>query len=548
MAKQEEQKQKAGPETRQGQPTASGQPPVKTGTKTAPLPPEVETNDVSTTSDEPAVVTNKIRRRQFLIAGLGVTTTAAMLGGWLWTHTPHNAQKNSNAANSDKHVVRWNNAALQAIHHLQVPMPVAARALAIVHTCMYDAWAAYNPIALGTRLGKSLRQSTADQLPENAKQAISQAAYRALLDLFPTEQARFDQLMTSLGYNPSDRSIDIATPAGVGNVAAQAVLSFRHQDNSNQLGDIHPGAYSDYTNYRLVNTANVLKNPGFWQPLTLPDRQTSWQAQQFACAHWANVTPFAIISPLEFMPRPGPPRYPSERYSQQAQQILQYSANLTDEQKVIAEYWSTDPNQAQILERWFAFAQFISLRDGNTLDQNVRLFFSLANAMMDTSIACWATKRAYNSAYPITAVHYLFKGKQIRAWAGTGKDVQQVDGQYWLPYQPFTSIAPAFPEYCSEQSAFSAAAAEILRNSTGSDQLDTSYTQPAHSSTIEFNVPQNSVKLSWSTFSQASDQAGMAGRYSGTHFTQSDLDGRLLGNRVGKQVWLKAQSYINASL
>jgi hypothetical protein len=41
------------------------------------------------------------------------------------------------------------------------------------------------------------------------------------------------------------------------------------------------------------------------------------------------------------------------------------------------------------------------------------------------------------------------------------------------------------------------------------------------------------------------NQAGLSGRYSGTHFTWSDLGGRALGKQVGEQVWRKAQSYMN---
>ena len=53
--------------------------------------------------------------------------------------------------------------------------------------------------------------------------------------------------MNSLGYDPANTTEDTSTAAGVGNVAAAAVLDFRHKDGSNQLGDLNPGAYSDYT-------------------------------------------------------------------------------------------------------------------------------------------------------------------------------------------------------------------------------------------------------------------------------------------------------------
>ncbi|MDQ3261317.1 MAG: hypothetical protein M3Q00_11155, partial [Pseudomonadota bacterium] len=49
-------------------------------------------------------------------------------------------------------VIDWDNAALQAIRTTKPGPPIVARAMAIVHTGMYDAWAAYDPVAVGTRL------------------------------------------------------------------------------------------------------------------------------------------------------------------------------------------------------------------------------------------------------------------------------------------------------------------------------------------------------------------------------------------------------------
>jgi len=50
----------------------------------------------------------------------------------------------------DTTVVQWNNVALQAIRDTHPGPPMAARALAILHTCLYDAWVAYDPVAIGT--------------------------------------------------------------------------------------------------------------------------------------------------------------------------------------------------------------------------------------------------------------------------------------------------------------------------------------------------------------------------------------------------------------
>jgi hypothetical protein len=138
-------------------------------------------------------------------------------------------------------VVRWDQAALQGIRDSTLGPPMAARALAILHTCVYDAWAGYDPVAVGTRFGGALRCPAAERTAANKEQAISFAAYRAAVDLFPADRARFDALMAELGYDPADTTTDTGVPAGVGNVACQAVLDFRHHDGANQLGDLHPG-------------------------------------------------------------------------------------------------------------------------------------------------------------------------------------------------------------------------------------------------------------------------------------------------------------------
>jgi len=135
----------------------------------------------------------------------------------------------------------------------------------MTHTAIFDAWAAYDEFAEGTLFGSALRRPESERIVANKEKAISFAAYHVLADLFPTQQAAFDARMSSLGYDASDASLDPSTPSGVGNLAARALLIYRHSDGSNQLGDLHPGAYSDYTGYAAVN-------PPEGEPLVDPKR------------------------------------------------------------------------------------------------------------------------------------------------------------------------------------------------------------------------------------------------------------------------------------
>src|SRR4051794_32858250 len=166
----------------------------------------------------------------------------------------------------DPVAIGWNEAFLQAVRESKLGPPMVARALAIGHTCIYDAWAAYDARAVGTRLGGELRRPAAERTVTNKACAISFAAYRAGIDLFPgSKTSAFDPLMRELRYDPGDLSTDTTMATGIGNVAAQSVLDFRHRDGANQLGEETGGVpgvpYSDYTGYAPVNDPLDIRVP-----------------------------------------------------------------------------------------------------------------------------------------------------------------------------------------------------------------------------------------------------------------------------------------------
>lgn len=445
-------------------------------------------------------------------------------------------------------VVKWDQAALAAVRRTHLGPPMVARALAVAHTAMYDAWAAYDGRAVGTRLGGSLRRPSSERSEANKNQAVSYAAYRVLLDLFPSEQVSFDSLMTRLGFDPLDLSTDSSTPTGIGNVTATAVLNFRHQDGANQLGDLAPGAYSDYTGYQPVNDPYTIRDPNRWQPLLATDAQGVTTTQRFIAPHWGLVTPFALTSGAQFRPASVPNLYPSAGYTEQAQEILDFSAKLTDTQKSIVEYWADGPSTALPPGHWAVFAQWVSRRDHNGIDDDAKLFFAITNAMFDVSIAVWDCKRVFDYVRPITAIRFLMAGKDILAWGGPYQGTQLIRGERWQAYQTGAQPTPAFPEFSSGHSAFSSAAAEVLRDFTGGDVFGDSVVIRAGSSGVEpGTVPATDITLKWATFSEAADQAGMSRRYGGIHFKEGDLQSRAMGRLVGAQAWSKANTYFNGT-
>ncbi|MGH9161151.1 MAG: vanadium-dependent haloperoxidase [Vicinamibacteraceae bacterium] len=432
-------------------------------------------------------------------------------------------------------VLEWNAAALQAIVATAMGPPPATRALAIAHTCMYDAWAAYAPTAVGTQLGGALRRPQAEWTVSNKQEALSFAAYRALVDLFPTEQATFDAVMARYGLDPTNETTDATTPAGVGNLACAAVIEARRGDGSNQLGQLNGGApYSDYTGYQPVNSSSALVDPTRWQPLPTPAGE-----QQFAVPHWGLVTPFAL-PPLETIRPAPPPPLTDLRYRARAFELVAMSAGLDDRRKMIAEYWADGPGSVTPPGHWNLFARFVSERDTHTLDDDVKLFFVLNNAMFDAGIAVWDCKRGYDYVRPVSAIRHLYAGQSLFAWGGPGRSQSIIDGATWTSYIP----TPPFAEYVSGHSTFSASAAEALKLVTGSDAFGAQVVLPPGSSTIEPNLtPRYTVVLSWHTFSAAADEAGLSRRYGGIHFQEGDLYGRALGRIVGGHAWELASKY-----
>jgi hypothetical protein len=502
---------------------------------------------------------NAISRRQFLVAS-GASAVLLLLPGA--SGSAFTARPAPSPRPGESVVIRWNQAFLRAVRDAKLGPPMVARALAIGHTCIYDAWAAYDHKAVGTALGGSLRRPASERTLSTRVGAISFAAYRAAVDLFPGSTSTvFDPLMRDLGYDGADVSMDIATPTGIGNVAAHAVLGFRHGDGANQLGDMEGGSpgvpYSDYTGYVSVNDPmdsrvpfdpTTVHDANHWQPLRYVDGSGIVVTPGFVGAQWPRVTTFAI-TPGSLRSTNGPARLESPDYVAQAQALLDLSAGLTDEHKMIAEYWADGPRSELPPGHWNLFAQFVSRRDqhgahSHGVEQDVKLFFALTNAISDAGCCAWDNKRAFNSVRPITAIRTLFRGQSVRAWAGPNQGTKMIDGGAWFPYQPTTFPTPPFPEYSSGHSNFSAAGAEILKLFTGSDRFGGSAIMPAGSSRIEPGaVPSNDVMLSWATFSDAAKQAGLSRRYGGIHFEQGDLDAQATGQIAAREVWEKARVY-----
>ena len=88
----------------------------------------------------------------------------------------------------------------------------------------------------------------------------------------------------------------------------------------------------------------------------------------------------------------------------------------------------------------------------------------------------------------------------------------------------------------------------ILELFSGSDAFGGEVTfGPGESRFEPLLMPTEEVTLSWDSFSDAADEAGASRVYGGIHFDEGDINSRILGNTVGTEAFIQAQSFINGA-
>jgi len=237
----------------------------------------------------------------------------------------------------------WNERALEGIRMDTPHPPGQARNLFSFSVCMYDAWAAFEPNAVGFIYRA---KHTAADVPAARREAISYAMYRMVLERHAfsrtaTNQAvRNPEFMASLGYDPENTSRDPSTPAGIGNRIYDAVSAYFIEDGSRQTGGTPfptanpPIAYPDYPvghprRYVFVNpqmnpflhgiddgSGNTIVDVNIWQRLIVAgsiDQNGFPQnpLQGYLGAQWLWVRAFSLsrTDPEKPWIDPGPPPY-----------------------------------------------------------------------------------------------------------------------------------------------------------------------------------------------------------------------------------------------
>lgn len=217
----------------------------------------------------------------------------------------------------------WDEEILSAIRIDLPNPPVHARNLFHLSVAMYDAWAAYDPVAVGYLFHE---KRGASDVASARREAISYAAYRILAERYAlsrnakTTLATLADRLAALGYDKDNLTLDPSTPAGLGNRVAAVVSAYFLDD-----GALQSRGYQDLPagqgGYQPVNPLLDVGAAGIstldvnrWQPLLVTNAVAQNgdpipSAQKFLGAQWLGVRPFALARADVTRPwiDPGPP-------------------------------------------------------------------------------------------------------------------------------------------------------------------------------------------------------------------------------------------------
>ena len=379
-------------------------------------------------------------------------------------------------------VTDWNTAALNAIRSGGTPPPVASRALAILHTAMYDA---VNGIS---RTHESYRVESAAPRSASREAAANAAAYKVLVSLFPSDVNSLEAIYArALAHIPSGPRKD----AGIawGESVADEILLWRSSDNADATVPLPSG-----------------EGPGVWQP-------TPPAIAEYALPQWAFVAPFAMPTSSHFR-SPGPPSLDSLEYAEEYNEVKAFGAAVgsarTSEQEVIALFWADGVGTETPPGHWNTIAQDVAFRSGNTIEQNARLFALLNVAMADAAICAWDAKYFFYNWRPVTAIRN----------GDIDGNPETVADPTWRSF----ITTPPFPDYVSGHSTFSGAASTVLAMFYGSDNI-------AFTTGSDF-LP--GVTRRFTSFSAAAEEAAASRLYGGIHFRSANEDGLRGGIDIGE--------------
>jgi hypothetical protein len=379
-------------------------------------------------------------------------------------------------------ITDWNLVMLKATLTAPVtPAPITTRVAAIVQAAVFDAVNGidrrYTPIFV--------RPAAIEGASKRA--AAVQAAYATLVDLYPAQQATFDQQRTASLAQITDSNLAVQQGLAWGQSVADQIWSWKSQDGFSKTVPPYLGG----------------TNPGEWRPT--PPAMAPGLAPQLA-----TTTPWVIRSPSQFR-LAGPPALANDQYTADFNELksmgIAANSGRTADQTLAANFWQAGNPP----DYWDQAVLSLAGQNQYSLAETARLLALVNLGMADAMIGCWDSKYTYSSWRPITAIQLADTD---------GNDATAPDPS-WTPL----IVTPPFPDYPSAHSCASGAAGHILAETFG---------EATSFGVVSLAMP--GVTRQYHNFSESLADVENARVFGGIHFRTSTIDGTSLGIAVADYV------------
>jgi PAP2 superfamily len=401
------------------------------------------------------------------------------------------------AASAQNAITFWNSIAVQTVIREKITPGMTGIFLAYSNISAFDALNAIHP---SFQAYGGIQPPAAPDASESA--AVAAAVHDVLVHYFPAQAppnpsatppfVGLDEMYAGYLASLSEGPAAISDGVLVGQQAAAALIALRAND-----GLVGVSTYVFQT-----------PGPGVYQqtpPFPYSGPQTPWIA---------NMTPFTMSRPAQFLPDEGPTPLSSQEWVDDYN-LTKTLGSLTStvrtpEQTTIGLFWTANPGAAFNS----MLTDLVSRNSLSTLD-SARLFAMVFTGYGDGFIGCMNAKYLFNFWRPVTAIQ---EG---------GGNPDAIGDPTWLPL----TNTPNHPEYPAAHGCVTGAVSSVVADYFGAPNLTLHVT-------VTYAIPAalgGGAQTATRTYSSTQDllhEVQMARIYGGMHYHHSVVQGAVLGQKV----------------
>jgi PAP2 superfamily len=381
--------------------------------------------------------------------------------------------------------------------------PEGTRAAALLSAAIYDTVNAF------TQTHTPYLVNQIAPVGASLEAAVTGAAHYVLTLLYPNEAAMFNlQRDRSLTEAGTSNGFDF------GRSIAQAVMA-------------SPQA-----------TALSVTDPDLGYPYTAGAGDYIWHYDPLnnyavGAGYGEDAIPFAVPDSDTFAPI-FDTTLNSNQYAQEIEEVRLFGGKQntatttllrTPDQTELTFFWAYDrPDTFRPYGQLIQIAQETAIREGNTIDENARLFLQLNLALADSAITAWDSKYTHNQPRPNDVIAGRIDevtGLPVAPLAATDGRPETIADLNWESLLP----TPPFPDYISGHSTFGGAFGAVMTDFFGDNYQFTAVSQELIGTTRTF-----------SSFNQAGFEDAISRLYGGVHIREAVLDAVGTGQAIANYV------------